>query len=71
MRFVIYIIIGGLFALWGYNVGKGRRIGSTAGALLGFFLGFIGMIIVYCSARVEPMGLPNSINDYTDPQQDA
>ena len=62
MNYGVALVIGALCALWGYNVGKNRKIGSTAGALLGFFLGLIGIIIVYCSSRVytEPP-------IYTDP----
>jgi hypothetical protein len=42
---VIYAIVWILFGYFGYLIGKpkGRE---TAGALLGFFLGIIGIIIV-------------------------
>ncbi|OKS89059.1 SHOCT domain-containing protein [Mucilaginibacter polytrichastri] len=48
----IILFIWLLFALWGYNAGKERNIGSTTGLLLGLFLGFIGVIIVYCSRKI-------------------
>jgi hypothetical protein len=41
-----------LFPVWGYNAGSKRTIGPVGGLLLGFFLGIIGIIIVYCTSTV-------------------
>ena len=34
-------------AIWGYRVGAKRSIGALVGLLLGFFLSYIGIIIIY------------------------
>ena len=52
---LILFVFGGWigFAAWGYNAGAKRTIGSTGGLLLGLFLGLIGILIVYCTGRVD------------------
>lgn len=42
-----------IFPIWGYKEGSKRTIGATLGLLLGVFLGFIGIIIVYCTPKVK------------------
>jgi hypothetical protein len=49
-----------VFSIWGYIQGKKRSIGSTTGMLLGVFLGFIGMIIVYCTNPIDYTQYNNS-----------
>jgi len=50
---LILIVFGSwfLFGFWGYYVGKDRSVGPIGGALLGIFLHFIGIIIVYASSK--------------------
>ena len=53
---IIVIIILGiylLFPIWGYNAGSKRTIGPIVGLLLGAVLGIIGIIIIYCTPRVD------------------
>ena len=52
---LILIVFGGWFgfAAWGYYAGAKRTIGSTAGLLLGLVLGLIGILIVYCTRKIE------------------
>ncbi|WPU99437.1 SHOCT domain-containing protein [Mucilaginibacter sp. cycad4] len=45
-----------LFPVWGYNAGSKRTIGAVPGLFLGLFLNFIGIIIVYCSPRIQNKG---------------
>lgn len=42
-----------IFPVWGYRAGSKRTIGSTGGLLLGLFLSWIGVIIVYCTKRID------------------
>lgn len=50
---LFFLIIWLLFALWGYNAGSKRRIGSGMGLVLGLILGFIGVIIVLVSPKLD------------------
>jgi hypothetical protein len=53
---IIAIIILGLyllFPIWGYMEGKKRTVGPIVGLLLGAVLGIIGIIIIYCTPRVD------------------
>jgi len=50
---IILIFVWFGFAAWGYNAGAKRTVGSTGGLLLGLFLGIIGVLIVYCTRRIE------------------
>jgi len=50
---VLFSILFIPITIWGYRAGGKRKIGSTAGMLLGLFLGLIGILIVYCSDKVE------------------
>ena len=49
--FVFGIVMG--FSILGYMQGKKWAIGPTGGLLLGMFLGLIGIIIVYCTSRID------------------
>jgi len=52
--FIIFIFFSCIpLAIWGYRAGDKRKIGSTWGMLLGLFLNFIGIMIVYCSHDAE------------------
>ncbi len=66
MEFVLTfaLIYSVIFSVIGYNMGKRKTIGSTGGALLGFFLGLIGVLIVAC--------YPNDFeNEMSDLEYDA
>ncbi|WP_121808619.1 SHOCT domain-containing protein [Mucilaginibacter kameinonensis] len=65
--FVAFASLGSIiiFPIWGYNAGGKRTIGAIPGLLLGFFLNFIGIIIVYCTPKVE------SKNFYTFPPKSS
>ncbi|SEP42461.1 SHOCT domain-containing protein [Mucilaginibacter sp. OK283] len=62
---LIIIAFGGMWfipAIWGYNAGSKRTIGSVGGLLLGLFLSIFGVIIVYCTRRIDEKpfyGFPN------------
>jgi hypothetical protein len=63
---IILIIIASLIwlipAIWGYNAGSARTIGSVGGLLLGLFFSILGVIIVYCTRRIDEKpfyGFPN------------
>jgi len=48
-------LVGGIiFAVICGLIGKNRKIGAGWGAVLGFFLSLIGLIIVLCSKKNEP-----------------
>jgi len=49
---LILLIMLTAFTSWGYQAGKKRTIGAIGGLLLGFFLSFVGIIIVYCTKRI-------------------
>ena len=42
-----------IFPVWGYRAGSNRAIGPIGGLLLGLFLNWIGIIIVYCTPRIN------------------
>ena len=52
---LIFIVVGLfiMFPVWGYSAGSTRTIGSIGGLLLGLFLGVIGVVIVYCTNRID------------------
>jgi hypothetical protein len=51
---LLFFLISGIpLTIWGYRAGAKRKIGSTAGMLLGLFLSFIGILIVFCSDKIE------------------
>ena len=51
---LIFLCFGSFgFALLGYKIGARRTIGSTGGLLLGFLLGPLGVLIVYCTGRID------------------
>jgi hypothetical protein len=51
-----------IFPVWGYKAGSNRTIGPTAGLVLGLFLNWIGIIIVYCTPRINEQKLYNFPN---------
>ena len=48
-----------LFPIWGYIEGKKRTMGPIVGLLLGAVLGIIGIIIIYCTPRVNEQSFYN------------
>lgn len=45
--FLVFFIIGSIvFPIIGYNMARKRTIGPIKGAVLGFFLGFAGLLII-------------------------
>jgi len=64
VSFLITVIIP---SVWGYKVGAQRSIGAAVGLLLGFFLSYIGIIIIYLtplSSQSNPGNSPfNSTAD--------
>ena len=48
-RLVVHVILAVVF----YSVGSKRKIGGTWSAVLVFFLGLIGMIVVWCSRKTD------------------
>ncbi|PTQ93596.1 putative oligomerization/nucleic acid binding protein [Mucilaginibacter yixingensis] len=56
--FLITVVIP---SIWGYKVGAQRSIGAIVGLLLGFFLSYIGIIIVYL--------MPSKLNSAADELQ--
>lgn len=62
---ILIIIAFGIMIIppiWGYNAGLNRTIGPIGGLLLGFFLSVFGVIIVYCSKRVDEQKFYNFPN---------
>lgn len=56
MEFFIFLgcLIGLVaFPIIGSNMGARRNMGSTNGALLGLFLGLIGIVIISCYPTIE------------------
>jgi uncharacterized membrane protein len=53
--FIALLFLGSavIFPIWGYKAGAKRAIGAIPGLLLGLFLNFIGIIIIYCTPVVE------------------
>ena len=47
----LFLIV--IFPVWGYREGAKRSVGATGGLLLGLFLGIIGVIIVFCTKRLD------------------
>lgn len=42
-----------VFPIWGYRAGAKRTIGAVPGLFLALFLNFIGLIIIYCSPKIQ------------------
>jgi Short C-terminal domain len=53
LLFILLLIFIFPFTIWGYFAGRNRTVGGGGGLLLGLFLGFIGIIIVYCTSRTD------------------
>lgn len=49
IQLIIWILIG----IWGWNIGKGKNR-PVLGAILGFALGIIGIVIILCMGEKEP-----------------
>lgn len=49
---IIGLIIFLVPAIWGYNAGAKRSVGGGMGLVLGLFLSYLGVLIVYLSPRV-------------------
>lgn len=68
---IIYLISGFI----GRSVGKKRTIGAAAGFAIGFCLGIIGLIIVLCCKKVEPVNesaqTSNAPLDNNNPSSEA
>lgn len=47
-----------LFPVWGYIEGKKRAVGPIVGLLLGAVLNIVGIIIIYCTPRVNQQSFP-------------
>jgi hypothetical protein len=45
--------------IWGYRAGAKRSIGAVGGLFLGLFLGLLGILIIYCTRRVDQKPLYN------------
>jgi|SRR5476651_159341 len=50
---IVVLLLCALPAIWGYREGEKRTTGAIGGLLLGLFLGFIGIIIIYCMPKIE------------------
>ncbi len=61
---LIIIVHGVVFAVLCSLIGEQREIGAIAGAFLGFLLGTIGLIIVLCSRRKQPVSLTDQLQKY-------
>jgi hypothetical protein len=48
--------------IWGYKAGAQRTIGSIGGMVLGFFFNLLGILIVYCTKKVEKKQPDNFID---------
>lgn len=42
-----------VFPVWGYMAGRKRTAGPILGLLLGVFLNVVGIIIIYCTPKVN------------------
>lgn len=51
--FLLMLILNGILAAVFYPVGEKRNIGGTWAAICVFFLGILGMIIVFCSEKID------------------
>lgn len=51
---LVVFIVWPLPVFLGYSIGKTRSMGGTNGLLLGFFLSYLGVIIVALSSRAQP-----------------
>ncbi|AYL98542.1 SHOCT domain-containing protein [Mucilaginibacter celer] len=65
VAFGILSVFAVIFPIWGYKAGSVRKIGAVPGLLLGLFLNFIGIIIVYSSPKIE------NINPFSFPPQSS
>ena len=50
---ITLLVISTVCSLIGHRIGKNKRIGSNMGAILGFFFGVIGLIIIACSKEEQ------------------
>jgi hypothetical protein len=50
---ILLLLCAFIFPVWGYRAGSKRTIGGVLGLLLGFFLNFIGIIIIYFTPLVQ------------------
>ncbi len=52
-NYMVYLIVWLLMGFLGYKMGEKKKMGSTVGAVLGFLLGLIGLVIIYFSKDEE------------------
>ncbi|MGZ3756484.1 MAG: SHOCT domain-containing protein [Mucilaginibacter sp.] len=62
--FLIYMLHGIAFAAICSFIGTDRNVGPVFGAIIGFLLGVIGLIIVLLSTRKEPEYLTDELQKY-------
>lgn len=61
---LIALLHGIIFGVASYVIGRTSEIGGIKGAILGFFLGTIGLIIVLCSHSKEPCTFEGQLQTY-------
>jgi hypothetical protein len=61
---LIFLVHGVAFAALCSLIGTQRQIGTLGGALLGFLLGTIGLILVLCSPRKNPTHFTDQLQNY-------
>jgi hypothetical protein len=61
---LIVLLHGVVFGAACYFIGAQRVIGALPGAFLGLILGTIGLIIVLCSRRIEPLHFTDELQKY-------
>jgi hypothetical protein len=65
--FLFYIVIIAAFLFWGYKIAVGKGYAAWIGLVLAFFLGLIGIIILYVLPKkskpspMTSMGMPGSM----------
>jgi len=65
---VISLVFGiyAIFPVWGYIAGSERSIGGAGSLLLGLFFSLLGIIIVYCTRRIDYPLNPFSMRSTAD-----
>ncbi|MNK06667.1 hypothetical protein D3C87_245660 [compost metagenome] len=69
IELVVILLIIIITALIGYRAGSERKIGGPLGLLLTLFLNFIGLIIIWCSPRIDEeiyVDVPDQLKKFKD-----
>jgi hypothetical protein len=53
VAFTLMAVFAVAIPIWGYKAGSNRTIGAVPGLFLALFLSFIGILVIYCTPKIQ------------------